>query len=278
MDGIRTTAAFTPEERKVEPRSIEDMYPAEDFPAVISVNPPSELELEALKKTYVSWPLFKTVVAKNTFIYTILTKGMDDEVIDVQQRVANRYTPQQMETLYREKVLQRCVLWPRDFKTSMLQQMPAGVEYALYTKIMNASGMNDPIYGDEALVKIAEMAAPDEETITKLKGDPRYQRLGLVYRKLNAVIVGEGGAPTTIPVGHFIYTAIERFTFNNVIQKLDQSPIEMDNKLLQHGLVWPKDFNWDETPAGWSRIIAQGIMEASGFAPQMGMVEDEQLA
>jgi hypothetical protein len=276
---MRTSSSYSPDERKVEAIEYQET-PEEEAQKVITVGDPSDVELEALKRTYDGLPLFKTVVSKNTFIYTVLTKNMDDEIIETQQRAAQRMTPQQIEQLYRERVIQKCVLWPREFSISMLNRMSAGVEYALYAKIMNASGMNDPIYGDDVLIDIETMEPPNEETINKIKADERHIRLGLVYRKINAVSINAIGDADTKAVGHFIYTALERLTYNNLMAQQANSvdPVDLDAKILQYGVVFPRDFDWDSRPAGWARIIAQGILELSGFVPTTaGTIEDEQL-
>ena len=279
----KSSAAYSAEEKA----SVETRKPLEEkeYPTSVTIGEPSDIELIALKETYEGFPLFKTTISKSTFIYTLLTKSVDDSIVERQAKMAASRTPQQLDSYYREEVITSCVLWPTDFNTIILQQLPAGVEYSLFNKIMAASGMNEPATGDESIVVPKPTPEPTPEDISRFKADPRYQRLGLQYRKINTTIF-DGGMPSYLPVGHFIYTAIERLPYNQAMTTIMQNPsvsaVEADNilmeKILKIGVVFPKEFDWDAAPAGWARLIYQGIMVLSGFSGTLGVeIEDEQL-
>jgi hypothetical protein len=249
----------------------------EDDPrlTVTVIDPPTEDEEAALKEAYGNRPLYKAVIAKrNHFVYTILTKNMEESIRDAQFRAAPRLDPQRLDAMYRERVLQGCTVWPRDFTITKLQQMPAGVEYSLFNKIMGASGMTDPETLDVTLTTMIDTPGPTEDDITQLKTDPRLQRLGLVHRTIMATETDERGIPVAKPVFHVVYTAIERLVFSK-IQAASSMETDLNDEYLKVGVVWPKDVNWDAMPAGWAQLVANGILELSGFT--MGAAEDEEL-
>lgn len=242
---------------------------------VTVVDPPTPEEEQALKETYGNRPLYKAVVAKrNHFVYTILTKNMEESIREAQFKAATRLDPQRLDAMYRERVLQGCIVWPRDFSITKLQQMPAGVEYSLFNRIMAASGMSDQDTMDVTLTKMIEAPEPTKEDIDKLRADSRLQRLGLIHRTILVTETDERGIPTSRPVFHVIYTAIERLVFAK-IQAAATMDTDVNDEYLRVGVVWPTEVNWDAMPAGWAQVVSNGILEQSGFA--VGTVEDEEL-
>ncbi len=260
----------------IDPEDYAELSPEDDPRLMVEVvDPPTPEEEEALKEAYGNRPLYKAVIAKrNHFVYTILTKNMEESIREAQFKAATRLDPQRLDAMYRERVLQGCVVWPRDFTITKLQQMPAGVEYSLFNRIMAASGMSDQDTLDVTLTKMIETPGPTEEDLAKLQEDPRLQRLGLVHRTILATETDERGIPVSRPVFHVIYTAIERLTFAK-IQAGATMETDVNDEYLKVGVVWPADVNWDAMPAGWAQVVANGILELSGFA--VGTVEDEEL-
>ena len=276
MTGIRTSAAYASDER---PES-EDLRPETDErPKVSTVPAPTQIEEQALIEATAGIPTFKTTIVKDTFIYTVLTKEADDRIAMTMEKEAR--TIQKRELLdqrYRERVLMSCVLWPISFTSQLLAQLPAGVEYTLFSKIMAASGMAEPIYGDTRLTAYKEPVTPSAEEIERLRADPRLSRLGLVHRQIKELLVDEDGNSSLQTAAHFIYTAIERGAYGKIVSEAESSPTAADELILKFGVVWPTNFDWDLSPAGWARLIAQGILDLSGFSPNPGTTEDIQLA
>lgn len=199
------------------------------------------------------------------FIHTWITVAQQLEWNEKYLQAAQK-NPASAEHFLNTRILESCVLWPKGFSPSNIQEMakyPAGVIQGLVTAILQRSGIGVPALPELLVTQPAEPELPSDEEFAELEASNRFGVFAKPFfvGSYNEEIDGYDAVQTR----YYLYTLVDEKTWREAQGKNDeQAAVDV---IVNTCVVWPKQIDWMSEPAGYKDAMYTAIMSMTGFQP-----------
>jgi hypothetical protein len=200
----------------------------------------SDEDLQSIKDR-VAGPIFKKNIRGRDYIFRMLTRGDRNYLQDWSSQ-----NPNAKFSEYDDIVVERVLLWP-NLNSIEKNTLPAGINDVLSNVIQQKAFMipgEDTLECEQVSSVFVEQKPSDEEI-----EDAKSKTSNPVFK------VGIAGI-------YFLVRPLLRLEYKTMA---GNEGIDYQVETCKRCTLWPKEYKWNDCPAGIPEVVAGQILKSSGF-------------